>query len=72
MKNAKDTALIEVTNIKDLANENRMTINISKTWEVALTKGVSKQLPPQIDRIKHKELLKILGVSFQDDICCWD
>ena len=31
VKNGKDTALTEVTNIKDWANENRMIVNISKT-----------------------------------------
>ena len=34
VKNGKDTALTEVTNIKDWANENRMIVNISKTWEM--------------------------------------
>ena len=72
VKNGKDTALTEVTNIKDWANENRMIVNISKTWEMVLSKGVLKQLPPQIDGIKRKEWLKLLGVSFQNDPCCWD
>ena len=72
MKNGKDTALTEVTNIKGWANENRMIVNISKTWEMILSKGVLKQLSPQTDGIKLKEWLKILGVSFQDDPCCWD
>ena len=39
---------------------------------MVLSKGVPKQLPPQIDGIKRKEWLKLLGVSFQDDPCCWD
>ena len=72
VKNGKDTALTEVTNIKDWANDNRMIVNISKTWEMVLSKGVPKQIPPQIDGIKRKEWLKLLGVSFQDDPCCWD
>ena len=71
-KNGNDTALTEVTNIKDWANENRMIVNISKTWEMVLSKGVLKQLPPQIDGIKRKEWLKLLGVSFQDDPCRWE
>ena len=70
LKNAQDTALIEVTNIKDWANKNRMTVNISKTWEMLLSKGASKQLPPQIERIKRKKWLKRLEVSIQDDSCC--
>ena len=73
VKNGKDTALTEVTNIKDWANENRMIVNISKTWEMVLSKGVLKQLSPQIDEMKCKEWLKLLGAaSIQDDPCCWD
>ena len=48
VKNDKDTALIEVTNIKDCANENRMIVKIPKIWEVVLSKGVSKQLLPKL------------------------
>ena len=70
VKNGKDTALTEVTNIKDWANKNRMIVNISKTLEMVLCKGVLKQLPPQIDGIKRKEWFKLLGVSFEDDPCC--
>ena len=70
VKNGKDTALTEVTNIKNWVNDNRMIVNISKTWEMVLSKGVLKQLPPQIDGVKRKEWLKLLGVSFQDDPCC--
>ena len=55
VKNGNDTALTEVTNIKDWANENRMIVNISKTWKMVLSKGVLKQLPPQIVGIKRKE-----------------
>ena len=72
VKNGNDTALTEVTNIKDWANENRMIVNISKTWEMVLSKGVLKQLPPEIDGIKRKEWLKLLGVSFEDDPWRWE
>ena len=55
-KNARDTVLIAVANIKDWPNENRMIVNISKTWEKVSSKGVSK----------------LFGVSFQDGPYCWD
>ena len=71
VKNGKDTALTEVTNVKAWATENTMIVNISKTWEMVLSKGHVKQLP-QIDGIKYKERLKLLGVSFEDNPCCWD
>ena len=31
-----------------------------------------KQLPPPIDGIRRKKWMKLLGVKFQDDPCCWD
>ena len=49
-----------------------MIVNISKTWEMILSKGVLKKPPPQIYGIKSKEWLKLLGVSFQDDPCRWE
>ena len=30
------------------------------------------QLPPPIDGIRRKKWMKLLGVKFQDDPCCWD
>ena len=49
-----------------------LDVCIIKTWEMVLSKGVLTQLPPQIDGMKRKEWLKLFGVSFQDDPCCWD
>ena len=65
--NKKNTALTEVTKIKDSANENTMIINIFKTWEMLLSKAVLKQLP-QIDGIKSKEWPKLLGEKFYEDV----
>ena len=30
------------------------------------------QLPPPINGIRRKKWIKLLGVKFQDDPCCWD
>ncbi|XP_028408299.1 LOW QUALITY PROTEIN: sacsin-like [Dendronephthya gigantea] len=65
-----DTASNEVKNIRDWTYENRMTM--SKTWEMVISKRSLNQLPPPINGIERKEWLTLLGVSFQDDPCCWD
>ena len=49
-----------------------MILNFSKTWEIVICKGSLKQLPPPIDGIRRKKWMKLLGVKFQDDPCCWD
>ena len=72
VKTTGDTAFNEVKNISDWANENRMILNFSKTWEIVISKGSLKQLPPPIDGIRQKKWMKLLGVKFQDDPCCWD
>ena len=72
VKTTGDTAFNEVKNISDWANENRMILNFSKTWEIVISKGSLKQLPPPIDGIRRKKWMKLLGVKFQDDPCCWD
>jgi hypothetical protein len=61
--------MIEVKNIRDWADENRMTLNLSKTWKIFISKGSLKQQPPPIGGIERKKWLRLLGVSFQDDPC---
>ena len=68
----RDTAFNEVKNISDWANENKMILNFCKTWEIVISKGSLKQLPPPIDGIRRKKWIKLLGVNFQDHPCCWD
>ena len=72
VKTTGDTAFNEVKNISDWSNENRMILNFSKTWEIVISKGSLKQPPPPIDGIRRKKWMKLLGVKFQDDPCCWD
>ncbi len=37
-----------------------------------LSGGTSKPPPVPIDGIEHKKWLKLLGVTFEDNVCCWD
>lgn len=49
-----------------------MTVILSKTGEMVISKGSPKQLPPLIEGIERKEWLILLGVTFQDNPYCWD
>ena len=37
-----------------------------------LSGGTSKPPPGPINGIKRKKWLKLLGVTFEDDVCCWE
>ena len=72
VKTSGDTAFNEVKNISNWANENRMILNFSKTWEIVISKESLTQLPPPTDGIRRKKWIKLLSVKLQDDPCCWD
>ena len=59
----------EVKHIENWAATNRMTLNLSKTWEMLLSGGTCKPPPGPI---KRKKWLKLLRVTFEDDVCCWE
>ena len=72
VKISGDSAVEEVKNIKVWVNENRMTLNMSKTWEIVVRGSTKKLPPPQIDNIERKSWLNLLGMILQDDPCNWD
>ena len=72
VKISGDSAVEEVRNIKGWVNENRMTLNMSKTWEIVVRGRTKKLPPPQIDNIERKSWLNLLGMILQDDPCNWD
>ena len=49
-----DSAIEEVKNIKGWVSEYRMTLNMSKTWEMVVCSRTKKLPPPQIDNIEQK------------------
>jgi retron-type reverse transcriptase len=53
--NTGDSAASEVRNIKGWASENRMDINMSKTWEMVVRGKSTKPLPLQLDGIERKK-----------------
>ena len=72
VKISGDSAVEEVKNIKGWVNENRMTLNMSKTWEIVVRGRTKKLPPPQIDNIERKSWLNLLGMILQDDPCNLD
>ena len=72
VKSTYDSASVEVRNIENWASNNRMSLNLSKTWEMLVSGGTLKPLPPATVGIERKKWLKLLGITFQDDPRCWD
>ena len=72
VRSNKDSSMEEVKHIENWAARNRMTLNLSKTWEMLLSGGTSKPPPGPINGIKRKKWLKLLGITFEDDVCCWE
>lgn len=67
-----DTALAEVKNLESWAANNRMSLNLSKTWEMLLRSRTTQPAPPPVPGIERKEWLKLLGITFHEDPCNWD
>ena len=72
VKSRSDSAEAEVESIQNWSEANQMTLNLSKTWEMVVHGGSMKLLPARIVGIERKSWLKLLGVTFQENPCCWD
>ena len=72
VKSGLDSAEAETESIQNWSEANQMTLNLSKTWEMVVHCGSMKPLPAPIAGINRKSWLKLLGVTFQEDPCCWD
>ncbi|CAB3997331.1 Hypothetical predicted protein [Paramuricea clavata] len=62
----------EAACLQDWAEENRMPLNLEKTYEMVVRRHTSVVLPELIPSIKQKTRLKLLGVTLQDNPCNWD
>ena len=72
VKENHDSAADEKGNIEKWSDVNRMSLNLTKTWEMIVS-GKSANLPPDpIPGIKRKTWLKLLGITLQSDPSCWD
>ena len=72
VKSRSDSAEAEVESIQNWSEANQMTLNLSKTWEMVVHGGSMRPLPASIVGIERKSWLKLLGVTFQENPCCWD
>ena len=71
-QNSPDPAPEEVDNIKQWSIVNRMSLNLTKTWETVMKGKTRKQIPEKIPEIERKSELKLLGVTFSSNPCNWD
>ena len=72
VRQSTDTAAAEVEYMKKWADINEMSLNFTKTWEMCMHGKTTKLSPPELPGIKRKSWLKLLGVTFQDDVTNWD
>ena len=59
----RDTSNIETENVMNWARNNRMSLNLTKTWEMVIHGKVSQSLPNPLPMITRKTWLKILGIE---------
>ena len=73
VRNGKDSASLEVNNMKDWCKKNYMSLNLPKTWEMVIHSKTSKPKPQPLQDIKRKKSLsKLLGITFQDKPTSWN
>ena len=54
------------------ADENRMKINLKKTWQLLL-RGRGTRIPPEpLDISDRNDKLKLLGLTFEENPMNWD
>jgi len=71
-KDSTDVTINEVDCMNHWAASNRMTLNLSKTWENVIHGKTTKPNPQLVPGIERKSWLKLLGIMFQENPCCWD
>ena len=70
-KCSTDATINEVNSMKHWAASNRMTLNLSKTWEVLIYGKTTKPNPQPVPGIERKSWFKLLDIIFQENPCCW-
>ena len=61
----------EVKSIMQWAKNNRMSLNLGKTWETLMKGTTEKDQPDPLQYIKRKSNLQLLGVTFEDNPTNW-
>ena len=67
-----DSAHQEVANIKKWTEDNKMKLNLAKTFEMLIRGKTQKPHPECVEGIHRKNELKLLGVTFSENPCNWD
>ena len=67
-----DTFMIEVSNIREWSESNRMQLNMEKTYEIIIMSNISTPLLAGIPNIDRKSWLKILGITLENVPDKWD
>ena len=67
-----DTSRTEFDNVQAWSEENRMPLNMKKTYEMVVHGVTPVALPDPIPSVERKTWLRILGVTLQDNPCNWD
>ena len=67
-----DSSHQEVCSIKLWADDNKMTLNFKKTFEMVVRGRTRKTPPGDIVGIVRKNELNLLGLTFNEDPCNWD
>ena len=64
--NYGDTSMIEVSNIREWSERNRMHLNMEKTYEMVIMSKIPTPLPATIPNTNRKSWLKILGITLEN------
>ena len=70
--NSLDLSLAEVQNIQRWSIENRITLNLKKTWEMVVQGNTKKPISEPMKDIEMKGELRLLGVTFNELPFNWD
>ena len=61
-----DTSMIEVSNIREWSERNRMQLNMEKTYEMVIMSKISTPLPAAIPNISRKSRLNFFGIALEN------
>ena len=67
-----DSSVSKIQNIELWSSMNRMKLNLTKRWELVMRGKTQKNPPGPMQIIERKSELKLLGVTFHENLCNWD
>ena len=67
-----DESEVEVLSFIQWSENNRIKVNLTKTWELLLRGKTTRTPPEPLENIERKETLKLLGATFEQVPVNWD